>query len=215
VTARFAVDLLHPGALGRTWRERFLGASGARRLGLVTVVALGVLLLILVAGLLPTHWRKSEDASALPGLREDLRARDADLGALRANLRALGAEARQQVRWGEVLTALSRETPPTVRLSVVDSQRPAAPAAPPGAPRPAAPRPEQRTLRVDAVTPLRPGAAPLLDVARFMAALMRDPALARRFTLTSWEIKPPTAPRQTADQTQFLTATVVFTERAP
>jgi hypothetical protein len=213
VTARFTVDLLHPGALGRTWRERFLGPSGARRLGLVTMIAVGVLLLILVAGILPTHWRKSEDVSALPGLREDLRTREADLGALRANLRALGAEARQQVRWGEVLTALSREIPGTVRLTQVDAQRPAPPPAQAAAARGPAPRAD-RTIRVDAVTPLRAGGAPLLDVARFMAGLMRDPALARRFTLTSWEIKPPTAPRQALDETQFLLATIVFTERA-
>ncbi len=211
---RFAIDLLHPGGVGRTWRERFLGPQGPRRLGLGAMGALGVLLLVLVAGILPTHWRKSEDLSALPGLREDLRTREADLAALRANLGALGAEARQQVRWGEVLTALSREIPPSVRLNVVDAQRPVPPPAQTGARAPA-PRPE-RTLRIDAVTPLRPGGAPLLDVARFMAGLMREPALARRFQLASWEIRPPASPRQAADdEPQFLTASVLFTERAP
>ena len=36
----------------------------------------------------------------------------------------------------------------------------------------------------------RPGNPPLLDVARFMAGLMRDPAVNRRFQLKSWELKP-------------------------
>jgi hypothetical protein len=53
----------------------------------------------------------------------------------------------------------------------------------------AAPRAEE-TLRIEALTPARPGGPPLVDVAQFMAGLMRDPAVSRRFALKSWEIKP-------------------------
>jgi hypothetical protein len=208
--ARFDVDLLHPGTLGHTWREWFVGPQGARRLGLLAMAGLGVLLLVLLAGILPTHWRRSGDLAALPALQRELDSRDRDLGLLRSNLRALGEEARQQIRWSEVLTALSREIPPTVRLALVEAARATPPAA---APRAAPPRVE-RTLRVDAVTPLREGSAPLVDLARLMAGLMREPAVARRFALRSWEVRPP-GPRPSPDAPQWLTATITLSERMP
>jgi hypothetical protein len=213
MNARFAIDLFHPGALGHTWREWFVGPQGARRLGLLTLAGIGVLLLVLVAGILPTSWRRSSDLAALPGLQGELRARDQDLMVLRSNLRALGDEARQQVRWGDVLTALSREIPPAVRVALVEASR-TVPPAPPGAAR-GAPARGERSLRIEAVTPMREGAAPLLDLARFMAGLMRDPAVARRFALRSWEVRPPATPRPAGDEPQLLTATVTFAERAP
>jgi hypothetical protein len=214
MNARFGIDLLHPGALGHTWREWFVSPQGARRLGLLGAAGVGVLLLILVAGILPTHWRRSGDLAALPGLGRDLQAREQDLMLLRSHLRALGDEARQQIRWGDVLTALSREIPPAVHLALIEASRPTPPPAPAGAPR-GAPARAERVLRLDAVTPLREGSAPLLDLARFMAGLMRDPAVARRFALRSWEVKPPTAPRAAGDEIQRLTATVTFAERMP
>src|SRR5262245_30455033 len=53
----------------------------------------------------------------------------------------------------------------------------------------------ENVLRIEAVTPLRPGSPPLLEAAQFMAGIMRDPAVNKRFQLKSWEIKPsPPAP---------------------
>ena len=51
----------------------------------------------------------------------------------------------------------------------------------------------ETTMKIDAVTPLRAGSDALLDVARFMQGLMRDPMVSRRFQLRTWEIRPPVA----------------------
>src|SRR5262249_50126393 len=167
-----------------------------------------LLLLVLLAGLLPTYWRLAGDLAAVPGLRRDLAARDGDLGLLRSNLTALSREAARQVRWADLLTVLSRETPGALKLLLVDASRAPAPAAP-GPPGPAAKVDD--TLRIEAITPLRPGNPPLLEVAQFMSALMRDPAVSRRFELKSWEIKP--AAVVTAAGEQFLSVNVVLAER--
>ena len=71
-------------------------------------------------------------------------------------------------------------------------------------------RPEA-TLRIEALTPLRPGSPPLLEVAQFMAGLMRDPAVNKRFQLKSWEIKPPAG--GATDGLQLLNITVLLSER--
>lgn len=192
---RFSIDLLRPGRVGRTWQEWFVGEHGQRRLMIATVACLVVLLLVLAFELLPTYWRLSDDLEAMPALRNELGAAEGDLNVLRANLRALSREAKRQVRWGDLLTTLSEETPATLKLQRVEAKRGA------GTPRPGQepPRPEpgaEGTLRIEAVTPLRSGSAPLLEMAKFMAGLMRDPALNRRFQLKSWEIKPPASVEQ-------------------
>jgi hypothetical protein len=74
-----------------------------------------------------------------------------------------------------------------------------------------APRAEE-TLRIEALTSLRPGSPPLVDVAQFMAGLMRDPAVSRRFVLKSWEIKPSAVASASGDQ--LLAISIVLTERA-
>lgn len=206
MSARFRIDLLHPGWVAETWRDWFVGPNGWRRLAGLAVAGAGVLLLILVAGVLPTYWRLSSDLNAVPGLRQDLAARDADLALLRSNLGALTGEARRQVRWGDLLTALGRELPPAVRLQLVETAR-AAPPAGPGQPSGAAARMEE-TLRVDAVTPMRSGGAPLLDVAHFMAGVMREPSVSRRWDLQRWEIRPAPAGGE-----PYLGVGIVFTER--
>ena len=207
---RFAIDLLRPGRVAQTWQEWFVGPQGRRRLTFFVLIGIGVLLLVLVGAILPTYWRLSDDLNALPNLRRDLGATEGDLNLLRANLQALSAEARRQVRWAELLTAFAQQTPATLKLMKMEAIRvtpPPAPGAQPGS----EVRPEG-LLRIEAVTPLVPGSPPLLEIAQFMAGLMRDPAVNKRFTLQRWEIRPPTG--ATPEGQQFLTVNIVLGERS-
>ena len=70
----------------------------------------------------------------------------------------------------------------------------------------------EETLRIEALTPARPGGPPLVDVAQFMAGLMREPAVSRRYALKSWEIKPSAL--ATAPGDPLLAISIVLTERA-
>jgi len=207
---RFSIDLLRPGQVAQTWEDWFIGPQGRRRLILFFLFGVAVLLVILVGGILPTYWRLSDDLSALPNLQRDLATTEGDLNLLRANLQALAGESRRQVRWAELLTAFSQQTPPTLKLMKMEAVRtvpPAQPGAPPGQ---AEVRP-QGSLRIEAITPLVPGSPPLLEIAQFMAGLMRDPAVNKRFTLRSWEIKPPTG--ASPDGQQFLNVSILLGER--
>jgi len=213
VSTRFRVDLLHPGWVAETWQDWFIGVKGLRRLVWFTMGCAAVLAALFVAVILPARGRVSRDLEALPALQRDLRARETDLGVLRSNLLALSDEARRQVRWAELMTTLSQQIPPTMKLVLVEGSRPAPPPASPPqqAAQPAA-RPES-VLRIDAMTPVRPGSPPLVEVAQFMAGLMRDPAVNKRFQLKSWEIKPGAQPP--SGGVQLLTVSVLLTERAP
>ena len=195
MSSRFRMDLLHPGAdlrqmgwVAQSREEWFTGPDSPRRLALFSLACVAVLVIILVTAILPPYWRLSSDLSAVPGLRRDLAARQTDLDLLKSNLGALAEEARRQIRWGEVLTALGQQIPATLKVQTVEAARVALPAAQ-GQPA-GAPARFENVLRIDAVTPVRPGSPPLLEMAQFMAGLMRDPAVNKRFQLKSWEIKP-------------------------
>ncbi|HKZ07059.1 MAG TPA: hypothetical protein VJU81_16465 [Methylomirabilota bacterium] len=211
MTRRFTVDLLHPGQLALTWQEWFIGSQGQRHLALVAMVGLSLLLLLVVIGIAPVYWRLSTDLADIPRLQRDLAASEGDLNLLRANLQALTVEARRQVRWAELLGALSEHIPATLKLQAIEASRAAAPGAP-GAPPPPPDAKAEGTLRIESVTPVRPGSAPLVDTAQFMAALMRDPAVNKRFQLKSWEIKPPTG--AAAEDDAYLSITITLMERA-
>jgi hypothetical protein len=211
MTARFTIDLQRPGRVAQTWQEWFTGPAGSRRIVFFALAGIGVLLLILVGGILPTYWRLSDDLNALPNLRRDLGATENDLNVLRANLGALTQEARRQIRWAELLTAFSQQTPATLKLVRLEAVRVATP--PAQAPQPGQPPVELRptgTLRIEALTELVAGSPPLLEIAQFMAGLMRDPAVNKRFTLRSWEIRP-IAP--SGEGPQFLNVSIVLGER--
>ncbi len=210
MTRRFSVDLLHPGQLALTWQEWFIGAQGQRHLALVAMAGISLLILILVGGIFPDYWRLSSDLKDVPRLERDLAAADGDLNLLRTNLQALTVEARHQVRWAELLRALGQHIPPTLRLQAVEASRPTSA---PGAPAPPPGTKAEGMLRIEAATPVRPGSAPLLDTAQFMAGLMRDPAVNRRFQLKSWEIKPPAV--TSGDDEGLLGITIQLAERAP
>lgn len=208
MTTRFAVDLLNPGRIARTWTEWFLSARGPQRLRVVALGAAGALLLMLLGGILPAHWRLSGDLRKIERLKQEGTATARDLRVLRDDLRALSAEARRQIPWSDLLTTFSKQLPPTLMLQRVEFIK-----APPDRPdRQQKGSPPKPVLEIEAVTPLRPGGPPLLDIARFMAGLMRDPAVNRRFELKSWEIKPPSV--GTGEGPQLLQVTIVLTERS-
>jgi hypothetical protein len=209
VTTRFQVDLLHPGWVAQSWQDWFVGPKGTRRLAMFAVGCAALLVVVLVAVILPTRWRLASDLNAVPGLRRDLAARESDLTVLRSNLQALGDEARRQVRWAELLTTLSQQTPPALKLQVVEAARVVPPAAQ-GQAAAASAKPEN-TIRIDAVTPLRPGSPPLVEIAQFMAGLMRDPTISKRFQLKTWEIKPGAA--AAAGGVQLLNVSITLSER--
>jgi hypothetical protein len=209
MSTRFHIDLLRPGAVGEGWQEWFVGAKGVRRLALFGLGCVAVLVLVLVTLILPTQWRLSSDLTEAPRLQRDLTLRESDLGVLRSNLQALAEEAQRQVRWAEVLTAIGQQIPATFKLQVVETAGAALPSAP-GQPAGTAARVES-TLRIEAVTPLRPGSPALLEVAQFMAGLMRDPAVSKRFRLKSWEIKPPASG---STGVPLLNVSIVLAERA-
>ena len=212
MSRRFSIDLIHPGQLSLSWQEWFVGNRGARRLTAVALAGILMLVLVMVGGILPTYWRLSSDLNAIPRLQKDLAASDGDLNVLRTNLQALTLEARRQVRWAELLGAFSQHIPATMRLQAVEASRPV-PAPGAGQPPPAPDAKAEGVLRIESVTPVRSGSQPLLEVAQFMAGLMRDPAVNKRFQLKSWDIKPPGG-AGAEDEAQYLSITILLSERA-
>ena len=198
MSGRFSVDLLHPGHVADTWQDWFIGPQGRRRLIIAAGFSAGVLLLVVIALILPVRLRLSQDVGAIPKLRADLAARTGDLTVLRQDIQALSVEAKRQVRWAEVLNAFRQQIPATLKLQKVESGGPAVPqvSAAPGQPAPPAPPPPPGSvgageLRIEALTPLRPGPPPLLEIAQFMGGLLKDPSVSKRYQLKSWEIKQP------------------------
>ena len=193
MSGRFSVDLLHPGHVADTWQDWFIGPQGRPRLVVAAGFSAGVLLLVVIALILPVRLRLSQDVGAIPKLRADLATREGDLTVLRQDLQALSVEAKRQVRWAEVLSAFRQQIPSTLKLQKVEAGGPAASgqpgqAQPPGS---AAGGPGAGELRIEALTPLRPGPPPLLEIAQFMGGLLKDPSVAKRYQLKSWEIRQP------------------------
>jgi len=192
MSARFTLDLLHPGHVADTWQDWFIGPQGGRRLVLAAGVCAGVILLVVIVLVLPPTFRLSTDQGAIPRLRADLATRDGNLNLLRQDLQALGVEAKRQVRWADVLSAFRHQTPPTIKLQKVEvAVAPAPPAPPPGQTQAQGILASGGELKIEAVTPLRPGPPPLLEIATFMGGLLKDPAIAKRYRLKSWELKQP------------------------
>ena len=113
MSARFALDLLHPGHVADSWQDWFVGPQGARRLLIVAGICAGVILLVVITLVLPPTFRLSRDQGAIPKLRADLATRDGNLSLLRQDLQALGVEAKRQVRWADILNAFRRQTTET------------------------------------------------------------------------------------------------------
>lgn len=192
MSARFTLDLLHPGHVADSWQDWFIGPQGARRLLVAAGICAGILLLVVIVLVLPPTFRLSTDQGAIPKLRADFATRDGNLNLLRQDLQALGVEAKRQVRWADILSAFRHQTPATIRLQKVEvGVAPAPPAPAPGQTQAQGILPTGAELKIEAVTPLRPGPPPLLEIASFMGGLLKDPAIAKRYRLKSWELKQP------------------------
>jgi hypothetical protein len=217
MSGRFSVDLLHPGHVADTWQDWFIGPQGRRRLIIAAAFSAGVLLLVVIALILPTRLRLSQDVGAIPKLRADLATRDGDLTVLRQDLQALSVEAKRQVRWAEVLNAFRQQIPSTLKLQKVEAGGAAVAATgPPGQGQPQA-GPAGAVgageLRIEALTPLRPGPPPLLEIAQFMGGLLKDPSVARRYQLKSWEIKQPGGGGAAAGEAAQLQIVIMLAEK--
>lgn len=214
MSGRFSVDLLHPGHVADTWQDWFIGPQGRRRLIIAAGFSAGVLLLVVIALILPTRLRLSQDVGAIPKLYADLATRDGDLTVLRQDLQALSVEAKRQVRWAEVLNAFRQQIPATLKLQKVEAGGAAA-AAPgqPGQGQPQGGAVVAGELRIEALTPLRPGPPPLLEIAQFMGGLLKDPSVAKRYQLKSWEIKQPGGGGAAAGEGAQLQIVIVLAEK--
>ena len=218
MSARFHIDLAHPGHVADTWQDWFIGPQGRRRWA-IAAASCGVLLLaVVIALILPLRFRLSSDVGAIPKLRADLSSLDGKLNLIRADLQALALEAKRQVRWADMLNAFRQQIPATLKLQKVEvSGAPATStaAAPPGQAQPVgAPAPGAGDLRIEAVTPLRPGPPPLIEIAQFMGGLMKDPTVGRRYQLKSWEIKQAAAGgSQGAGEREQLLVLIVLSEK--
>jgi hypothetical protein len=216
MSTRFSIDLAHPGHVADTWQDWFIGPQGRRR-WVIAAAGCGVALVVIIALILPTRIRLSTDVSAIPKLRADLASLEGNLNVIRADLQALALEAKRQVRWAEMLNAFRQQIPATLKLQKVEVA--AAPAtsapAPSGQAQPVgAPSAGAGDLRIEAVTPLRPGPPPLIEIAQFMGGLMKDPTVGRRYQLKSWEIKQAAAAgSQPAGEREQLLVLIVLSEK--
>jgi len=207
MTTRFAIDLTHPGWGQRSWSDWFLGPAGPRHLAIVAAAGAAIVVLVGLGGITPLYLRYASEAQSISSLRREATAADGELSALRTNLRDLEAEARRQVRWSEMLPVLSSSLPGSLRIDRVTFGKPARP--------PQAPPPSQKTgtpaadvaLQIEASTTAMPGSSRLVDIANFIGSLAQDPAVAARFQLKNWEVRPP---REGDDGLQF---TVGFAEK--
>ena len=207
MTTRFAIDLTHPGWGQRSWSDWFLGPAGPRHLAIVAAAGAAIVVLVGLGGIAPFYLRYASEVQSISGLRREVTAADGELSALRTNLRDLEAEARRQVRWSEMLPVLSSSLPGSVRIDRVTFGKPARP--------PQASAPAQKTgtpaadvaLQIEASTTAMPGSSRLVDIANFIGSLAQDPAVAARFQLKNWEVRPP---RESDDGLQF---TVGFAEK--
>ena len=181
MTTQFTIDLTRPGWAQRSRWEWFLGPDGPRHLAIVAAAGAALVVLVALGGVLPRYLRYSSEVQSIAALRSEVTTADNDLSTLRTTLRDLGAEARRQVRWSEMLPALSIRLPDTLRIDRVSLGKVA---------RQAGTQPNDLTLQIDASTTMAQGSSRLAEIARFMAVLAQDPTVATRFQLKTWEVRP-------------------------
>jgi len=201
MSTMFTIDLLRPGRAQRSRRDWLLGVEGGRHLVMVAAASAVVIAVALLGGVAPAYVRYSSEVQSVARLRGDVAAADKELATLRASLRDLDAGALRQVRWAEVLPALSRWAPGPLRIDRVSLETagrraagkttPLAAASAADAQKAAGSSAPELLLQIDASTTMVPGGARLIEIANFMAALAKDPAVNRRFQLKTWEVRRP------------------------
>jgi hypothetical protein len=194
VTTHFTIDLLRPGRGQRSSWDWFVGDDGSRHLALIAAGGVALIAVIAIGGVVPRHLRYSNELKAIEALKRDVATAQTEESMLRASLRDLAAEARRQVRWSELLPALSREVPDSIRLERVSFVKPVRStqgAQPQQAEQTtkAGAQPVDMTLKIEANTSVMPGGSRLVEIAKFMAALAQDPTIVRRFELKTWELR--------------------------
>jgi hypothetical protein len=194
VITQFTIDLTRPGRAHRSRWDWFVGDAGRRHMAILTAVGVALVAVVVLGGVIPRHLRHSSELRAIEALRREVAVAQSEESTLRGNLRDLGVEASRQIRWSELLPALSREVPDSIRIDRVSVRKPGR--TPQGA---QAQQPAQQTakagtpsndlsLQIEASTSVAPGDARLVQVAKLMAALAQDPAVRQRFELKTWEL---------------------------
>jgi hypothetical protein len=189
VTAQFTIDLTRPGLAQRSRWEWFLGPDGPRHLAIMAAGGGAIVVLVALGGVLPRYLRYSSEVQSIARLRREVTTADNELSTLRTDLHYLGAEARRQVRWSEMLPAFSRWLPGTLRIDRVSLGKARQPQGQPQSQRSGTP-PSDLTLQIEASTTMVPGSSRLVELANFITALAQDPAVAPRFRLKTWEVRP-------------------------
>jgi hypothetical protein len=211
VSTYFNIDLAHPGQAQQSRSDWFLGNHGKRHLFIVAGAGIALIAVVGLGGVVPRYYKYSKELSSIAALNRNVATATDDATTLRASLRDLGAEARRQVRWSELLPALSRQIPDLLRVDKITLAKAVkAPGGPPQFPQGATP-PGDLVLQIDASTPVVAGGARLVEVANFMAALATEPTLERRFQMKTWEVK---SNREQASA-GLLQVTISLTEKRP
>ena len=190
MTPQFTIDLARPGWAQRSRWEWFLGPDGPRHLAIVAGAGVAIVALVALGGVLPRHLRYSSEIQSVAKLRREVTTADQELSTLRTNLRSLGAEARRQARWSELLPALSKGLPGTLRIDRVSLGKAGRPAQGQAQSPQAAAQSSDLALQIDVSTTMVPASSRLIEIANFMAAFAQDPAVAPRFQLKTWEVRP-------------------------
>lgn len=186
----FNIDLLHPGELARTRFEKFLSRQGGRRLTIAYV--LGGLLLL---GAGYEYWQRTSplrtslatERQRLQALQTQIARRQQDVTQMRSQFEGIGELEKFQVVWSEVLQAVSERIPAALWLNRIELVQPETKPPPQAAAGTAPAAKPPRILRLEIVSELGPGSAPLLDVARFLDELAHDRRFSQRFQLMDWE----------------------------
>jgi hypothetical protein len=211
MTTFFSIDLAHPGEAQRSRSDWFLGTQGPRHLAVVGGVGVALVAIVALGGVLPRYIKYSKELSSIATLKGNVATATAEATTLRTSLRDLGTEARRQVRWSELLPALSRHMPEALRvdrITLAKAPKPTGGQPPPGqSVTPAG----DLVLQIDASTPVVAGGSRLVEVANFMAALAKEPTVERRFEMKTWEVK---SARERADD-NLLQLTIRLSEKRP
>jgi hypothetical protein len=195
VSPRFTVDLARPGRAQRSLWDWFLGPDGPRHLAIVAAGGIVLVVLVGIGGLLPRYLRYSSELQSIAKLRVGAAAADKELSTLQASLRDLDAGALRQVRWAEILPALSKSLPGTLKIDRVTLgkglRQGQSGMATPATAKPGDANSGDLVLQIDASTTIVSGGSRLIDFANFIAAVASDPAVSRRFQLKTWDIQRP------------------------
>src|SRR2546422_2038688 len=194
MTTRFTIDLTRPGGARRSRWEWLLGPDGPRQLAIVATAGVAIVALVGLGGVLPRYLRYSSEIQSIAKLRGEVTTADNELSTLRTNLHALGAEARRQARWSELLPALSKWLPGTLRIDRVALGKAARPPQGQAQSPQAAAQSSDLTLQIEVSTTMVPSSSRLVEIASFMAAVPQDPPLAPPFHLQTLGGRPRPPP---------------------